>query len=193
MIGIGIQAELRNEEVTIKDDTLDEIIKYFDAQHETFRQAATKVFRKTTFEILILLIRYCPVMTGRLRGSWTPYLDRYGKASSYTRYLEDKSLVRSAPATATAKVVTSAKKPFSADQVSAGKAEGFFTDHDGVVTVGSNVVYASLANRKSGYFDRTVEQGDRIINANFENFLEASKKAGWIPGDDFGDEPRPTE
>lgn len=188
---VTITATLTTKDVTLKDATMKDVVKWFDKQHEQFALAAMKVHRKTVFEILIYLLRVCPVLTGRLRGSWTPYLDRYGKQASYSRFLSDKSLVRSAPKTALGTFKAKIKEVLSLDAVSKGKAEGSFTESGMLTTVSSNVVYAAKVNESSHYFDRTSETANSIINANFENFLAAARKEGWIPPADFSDEPRP--
>jgi hypothetical protein len=187
---IAITATMTTHNAELKDDTLQAMVKYFDGAHVEFEKAALKVHRKTVFEILITLIRFTPVLTGRLRGSWTPYLDRFGKQSSYARYLNDKSLVRNRPTSALAKGAAAIKKVLGIDEVSQGKSQGFFMDSGLVTTVGSNVEYAAKINAQSHYLDRATEDANRIINANFEQFLKAAREAGWIPTD-FSDEPKP--
>jgi len=186
-----ITATMQTETVTLKDDTLKQMVKYMDAQHLEFSKAALKVRRKSIFEILIQLIRFTPVDTGRLRGSWTPYLDRWGKQASYARFLSDKSLAKSKPKTLMGRAKAAAQKLLNLDQVSAGKREGFFTEGEGVTTIGTNVAYAYAVNQQSQYFDLASINANRILNKNAEEFLKAAAAAGWIPTD-FSDEPRPS-
>lgn len=190
MSAMVIHASMTTEEAALKDDTLELMAQYLEHGGERFAKAALKVHRKTVFEILIQLLRYCPVLTGRLRGSWTPFLDRWGKQSSYARFLNDKSLVESAPKTVLGTVKAKIDKLLSLDAVSQGKAQGFFADQGMITTIGTNVVYAAKVNAQSRYFTRAAISANFIINANFEQFLEAARKAGWVP-DNYSDEPRP--
>jgi len=188
---ISITATMTTGTAELHDNTLKEMVKWMDGQHVEFERAAVKVHRKTIFEILIQLLRFTPVLTGRLRGSWTPYMDRYNKQSAYMRFLNDASLVRSKPKTVSGKLRAAVQGILGMDQVSKGKREGFFREAPFITTIGSNVVYASAANKKSRFLDLTIADAARIINANFEQFLAATKKAGWIPSD-YKDDPRPS-
>jgi hypothetical protein len=174
----------------LKDDTLRQMVKYMDGQHVEFEKAALKVHRKTVFEILIQLLRYTPVDTGRLRGSWTPYLDRWGKQASYRRFLSDKTLVRSRPKSALGRAAAAVRRVLKLDSISEGKREGFFRESALITTVGTNVEYAVKVNAQSHYLELAAQDAMRLINKNFENFITAARKAGWIPPD-FSDEPRP--
>jgi hypothetical protein len=176
-----ITATMQTETAELKDDTLQQMVKYMDGAHREFELAALKVHRKTVFEILIALIRYTPVDTGRLRGSWTPYLDRHGKSAAYSRFMGDSSLAIGDRGGAAR---------LDAAAISQGKREGFFTDGTLITTVGSNVAYAYAVNEYSRYFDRAAIDANRIINKNFEEFLKASREAGWIPPR-YSDEPKP--
>ncbi len=185
---IKVQAALTAPEVHVKAETLQEIFKYFDGLHLKFERAALMIHRKTVFEILIYLIRLTPVVTGRLRGSWTPFLDKYGKQSFYARYLNDRALSGGRPKTITGRAMATLGGVVGMSAVDEGKRLGFYLDNALLTTVGSNVVYAGSVNQKSHYLDKTVAQAQTLINKNFESFLEASRKAGWIPND-LNDDP----
>lgn len=187
---IEITATMTTQTVELKDNTLRAMVKYMDGMHLQFERGIIKLHRKTVFEILILLIRYTPVLTGRLRGSWTPYLDRYGKQAAYAKYLNDKSLVIYKKASTAKRLVMAVKKRLGLDEITAGKLEGFFTESALVTTVGSNVAYAASVNAQSKYFDRASQAATFIINDNYEQYIKAAQKEGWIPTD-YPDDPQP--
>lgn len=189
---IAIHATYSGENIELKDDTLREMVKYLDGSHIEFEQAALKVHRKTVFEVLIQLLRYCPVITGRLRGSWTPYLDKWGKQSAYARFLSDASLVTHRVRGAYARTKNTLKRLAGVDEVSEGKRLGYYQDSGLMTTVGSNVAYAASVNEQSGYLDKAAQAASFIIDQNFTQFMEASRKVGWIPTD-YKDDPKPVE
>lgn len=178
---IRIQAALDAPEVHVKSETLQEVFKYFDGLHLKFERAVLMVHRKSVFEILIYLIRLTPVVTGRLRGSWTPFLDKYGKQSFYARYLNDRSIAGGRPKTVTGRALAVLGGVVGLSAVDEGKRLGFYLDNALLTTVGTNVVYAGSVNQQSHYLDKTVAQAQLLINKNLEGFVEASRKAGWIP------------
>lgn len=189
---LTITATMKTETVELKDDTLAQMVKYMDAQHIEFEKGALKVHRKTVFEILIHMLRTTPVLTGRLRGSWTPFLDRWGKQSAYARYLNDKSLVRSKPESLAGRLTQSLSRLAGTDAVSQGKEQGFFQDAGLITTVGTNVAYAEKVNESSHYFTQGAQAAAQILNANTEQYLIAARKAGWIPpADALSDDPKP--
>lgn len=187
---LTITATMTTATAELKDDTLEAMVKYMDSAHIEFEQGALKVHRKTVFEILIHFLRITPVVTGRLRGSWTPYLDRWGKQSAYSRYLNDTSLVRSKPKTLGGQLGRAFRRALGTDEISEGKRQGFFQDSGLLTTVGTNVVYAASANEKSHYFDQGAAAAETILNQNMHNYIEAARKAGWIPTD-LSDDPKP--
>jgi hypothetical protein len=150
-----------------------------DGQHEQFEKGVAKVHKKSVYQILIYWLRVCPVLTGRLRGSLTPYLDRNGKQNLYTKYLKDRSLVTGGRKTDTKQD----RKLMEKDETEAGKLEGFVSEGmEGLLTtVGTNVVYAAAVDRTTQHFTKTLARGQQIYNKNFQNYLAAAAEAGWIP------------
>lgn len=188
---ISITATMQTATAELKDDTLKQMVKYMDEQHIEFERGALLVHRKTVFEILIQMIRITPVVSGRLRGSWTPYMDRWGKQSAYARYLNDTTLVRSKPRTLAGQLGRAFRRALNTgNEISQGKAQGFFMDNGLLTTVGTNVVYASKVNDSSHYFDQGARAAEEILQENMQNYLEAARKAGWIPTD-LSDDPHP--
>lgn len=153
-----------------KNDLRD-VMRWVDGNHERFEKAVVLTHRKSVFQILTFLIRICPVDTGRLRGSWTPFFDKYGNAS-YQKWLADTSRA-SYPTKAP-------KRGFSQEQVQQGKADGTFTDQALATTISSNVKYAEYADAKVGFMARAVQWGQELYLKNFGALLDKSAEAGWI-------------
>jgi hypothetical protein len=173
---------------TITLDGFDEIAQWLDGQHLEFERGVVKVHRKSVLEILIYWLRVCPVLTGRLRGSLTLYLDRWGKQTAYMKYIKDRALVTGGRTTDTPQD----RKLMSQDLVNEGKQEGLMVESDSglMTTVGTNVVYASAVDRKTQHFTKALAKGDLIYNKNFQNYLDKAAEAGWIPkADDVPDDP----
>lgn len=161
--------------VTLNTNTLEDVAKYFDAQHVDFVTKCQLVHRKLMFQILSYLIRICPVDTGRLRGSWTPFMEKYGN-TTYQKWMSDPSMAVSDRKTP--------KKGFSEQAVSEGRGEGQFVDSPMDTTIVSNVSYAEDADKKSGYINRLLAYADNIYNKTFSRFLESASKQGMIPSVD---------
>ena len=161
--------------VTLNTNTLEDVAKYFDKQHVEFVSKCQLVHRKLLFQILRFLIRICPVDTGRLRGSWTPFMEKYGN-QGYWKWMTDASMAASTRKTP--------RKGFSMEAVSQGKGEGQFVDSPMDTTIISNVSYAEDADKRSGYISRLLAYADNIYNKTFANFLDAAAKQGMIPSVD---------
>jgi hypothetical protein len=173
---------------TISLDGFEEIAQWLDGQHVQFEKGVVKVHRKSVLEILIYWLRVCPVLTGRLRGSLTLYLDKWGKQGAYMKYIKDRALVTGGRTTDTPED----KKLESQDLVNEGKNEGLMVESDSqlLTTVGTNVVYAAAVDRKTQHFTKALVRGDVIYNKNFQNYLDAAAAKGWIPQEaEVSDEP----
>jgi hypothetical protein len=162
-------------DITLNTNTLETVTKYFDTMHADFVDKAQLVHRKSLFQILRYLIRICPVDTGRLRGSFTPFMDKYGD-TTYNKWMADASMAPSQRKTP--------KKGFNQEAVADGKAQGQFIDQPMDTTIVTNVSYAEDADKKSGYISRLMAYADNQYNKNFSNFLEAAAKKGLIPAVD---------
>ena len=69
-----------NEEATISGITLEgnvteRLAVYMEDMGVQFTQTVGVIHVRTVFQILIRLLRLCPVDTGRLRGSWTTFME----------------------------------------------------------------------------------------------------------------------
>ena len=180
----GITATMKTGTVTLTG--FEEIAQWMDEQHAQFAAGAQKVHRKTVLQTLIYWIRVCPVLTGRLRGSLTLYLDRWSKQAAYQKYLRDKSLVTGG---AEGKNI---RKGSLEDQFDEGKKDGVAIESNGgmMTTVGTNVIYAEYVDRKTQHFEKTMIKAVDLYERNFQNYLDAAHAAGWIPkAEDVPDDP----
>ena len=173
---ITIAYDLKQGDVQLKDTTLAAVAKWFDDQHMQFVKSATLVHRKSVFEILVYLIRTTPVDTGRLRGSWAPFLDKYGQIQRALRWSETQSPMAGA--------VQGERLGFDPQEFQKGKSEGDYIDEAFSTTLTTNVNYAEEANARVGFIGAAQAWGDRRYNRNFERFYGAAQKQGMIPLDD---------
>lgn len=178
---IEMKLDLDLHTVHLRNATMERIVALFDGFHDQFARAAILVHRKTVFSILIYMIRLCPVVTGRLRGSWTPFLDKYGKQTAYARYLNEKALSSGVPKSVVGRFLQKLGGLVGLTAVNEGKSQGYYADAPFITTVGTNVVYAAKVNENSAYFDRTVSMAQLLIQQNFDDFIEKALDAGWIP------------
>lgn len=138
-----------------------------------FVNGAAIVHRKTVFQILTRIIRLCNVDTGRLRGSFTPLMDKWG-FKGFEPFMKNPPM----------EGATSPKKPgkgYSEKEVNIGKTLGQFIDALLNTTISSNVVYASDVNAKSQFLTKALVWGDTQYNKNFQNYFEAAARMGYIP------------
>jgi hypothetical protein len=170
MIRIETVAEFRG--VSIPNPQLATMAKYFDAEHDAFVKGAALVHRKTVFQILTRIIRLCNVDTGRLRGSFTPLMDKWG-FKGYEAYMKQAPIIGAPPKTK--------GKGYSETEVNKGKVLGQFIDAVLNTTITSNVAYASDVNFKSYFLSAALIWGDNQYKRNFENYFKAAAKRGWIP------------
>lgn len=174
MIKVQVVAEFRG--VEIPNPLLSTLAKYFDQEHEAFVKGAAIVHRKTVFQILTRIIRLCNVDTGRLRGSFTPLMDKWG-FKGYESYMKQP------PIEGTPKVAKG--KGYSEAEVNKGKILGQFVDALLNTTITSNVAYASDVNFKSYFLTKALIWGDNQYKRNFEAYLKAAAQKGWIPPQDL--------
>lgn len=170
MINVEVVAEFRG--VTIPNPELSTLAKYFDAEHAEFVKGAAIVHRKTVFQILTRIIRLCNVDTGRLRGSFTPLMDKWG-FKGFEAYMRQPPL-EGAPRVGKG-------QGFSEAEVQKGKALGQFVDAVLNTTITSNVAYASDVNAKSQFLTKALVWGDHQYKKNFQAYIQQAAKKGWIP------------
>lgn len=177
MIKVEVVAEFRG--VRIPEPTAAILAKYFDDEHKAFVKGASIVHRKSVFQILTRIIRLCNVDTGRLRGSFTPLMDKWG-FKGFQAYMKMPALQGVPP--------KQKGKGYSEAEVQKGKVLGQFIDDLFSTTISSNVVYASDVNAKSQFLTKALVWGDAQYKKNFENYIEAAAKRGWIPEQNQNDQ-----
>lgn len=170
MIEVQVVAEFRG--VYMPNPQMDTLAKYFDAEHDAFVKGAAIVHRKTVFQILTRIIRLCNVDTGRLRGSFTPLMDKWG-FKGFEAYMKQPPIDGTPPKTK--------GKGYSETEVQKGKVLGQFVDAVLNTTITSNVVYATEVNAKSQFLMKSLAWGDNQYKRNFEAFFKSAEKKGWIP------------
>ena len=171
--------ELRTQNIVIKEKTVNLIAKYFDDMHKDFQKGVVLVHRKSVFQILTRLIRICPVDSGRLRGSWTPFLDKYGNGN-YQKFLQARPLLTGSRKTA--------GKGFDQTAYKDGKSMGFYIDELLSTLIGTNVKYAEYVEAKLNFLAQTVVWGEKRYNDNMTNFLDQAVKKEMIPEVNANDE-----
>lgn len=165
---INVVADVDVKGIKIRAKNLNVLSNYFDDMHMRFAKGAALVHRKSVFEILIRILRLCNVDTGRLRGSFTPFMDVHG-FNGYDAFMKQPSLDGDLPG------------KFSDRAVQEGRSLGDFVDALLSTTISTNVVYASLVDQRSHFLVKALAWGDDRYNENFQAYFEAAYKAGWIP------------
>jgi len=178
MIRIETVAEFRG--VSIPNPQLATMAKYFDQEHEAFVKGAALVHRKTVFQVLTRIIRLCNVDTGRLRGSFTPLMDKWG-FKGYEAYMKQPPLAGTTKKAQKRGYASGQGGGYSEAEVNKGKVLGQFIDAVLNTTITSNVAYASDVNFKSYFLSAALIWGDNQYKRNFENYFKAAAKRGWIP------------
>ena len=161
--------------IKLSEDVTERLASYMEDMGVKFAEQVGIVHRRSVFQILIRILRLCPVDTGRLRGSWTTMMDAFG-SNTYTKYKDSPSIGGGEPP-------KTPGKGFSDLAFNQGKSAGEFVDDYLRTTVGTNVVYADVVNSRNGYLTKGLVWGDTRYTANMEAFLEATalKEAVFNP------------
>ncbi len=171
-----IAYDMKLGDISLKTNNLNFMAVWLDEQHVQFGQSAILVHRKTVLEILIRLILLTNVDTGRARGSWLPFLAKYGVDGAARANMQDESLAPSDR--------KSPKKGLSQEAVEKGFAEGSFIDDALETTIASNVNYMQQLERRTGFISKLLSWARTYYNQQFEEFFAAAAKQGMIPPDD---------
>lgn len=172
-MGIKIATDMKLGQIEIKNAKLEFMAKWFDDQHEEFIQKAILVHRSAVFRILRKIIKTCPVDTGRLRGSFLPFLDKHGVGGSATKIIQDDTEAnypRDTP-----------KGEFSQASVQEGRQLGEFIDDVLSTFIATNVNYAMQAEKRTGFVGRALVWGQKRYNKAFDDFFDAAYRQGMIP------------
>lgn len=174
-MAITIANDMQLGTLKLTDARLEFMAKWFDNQHEEFIKKAMLVHRRTVFEVLIKIIKLCPVDTGRLRGSYLPYLLDRGQGGRASKIMQQKS-------------GNEAQEPseteFDPQEVQEGIRLGQYVDDAMSTTIATNVIYAMPVEKRVGFLMKALVWGQRRYNDNFDRFFDAAKRQGMIPDDD---------
>lgn len=162
-----------NEDATIAGiklggDVLERLAVYFQEMGEDFGRKINIVHRKSVFQILIRIMRLCPVDTGRLRGSFTTFMDAHGN-NNYFAFAELPGIG--------AQDRVSPKKGFDYGQFETGRRLGEFVDAYLNTQIGTNVQYAAYVDASSGFLTKGLIWGDTQYTKNMTAFLLATARA----------------
>ncbi len=155
--------------ISLKDATVSKLGKLMEFGEQKFVKQALVVHRKSVFQILTKVIRFTPVDTGRLRGSWTPFFAKYGADRFYKKVMNN-----AAPGQETDPSLNDA-------DVEAGATLGEFEDQPFVTTIGTNVEYAEHVEKKTRAIAKAMYFGDQLYRRNFGKFFRGIEKKGDIP------------
>lgn len=174
-----IAYDMKLGDIKLKNSNLRFLAVWLDEQHQEFGKAAILVHRKTVLEILIRLILLTNVDTGRARGSWLPFLAKYGVDGAARANMRDESMAPSDRKTP--------KAGFSQQAVQDGMAEGRFIDDALETTIASNVNYIQKLADRTGFMNELLTWARLYYNTQFEEFFAAAARQGMIPpdGDDI--------
>ena len=181
LVMTSLNEEARIGGISLDVDVLERLAAYIEDMGVQFEQKVAIVHRKTVYQILIRILRLCPVDTGRLRGSWCSFM----RANGFTGF--EKFLTQPALGGAERKTPKTEPEP---THFSEGEALGSFVDAFLNTSISSNVVYASIVNDRQGYLTQALVWGDNRYKRNMELFLltTAQKEAATDPiaNDDDG-------
>lgn len=156
-------------------------VKEAEKTLQTFNRFSVTLFRNVVFEIHRYLIRVSPMHTGKFRGGWTGFLDKFQK--DYSRQMFDTSLYDAIKKGN----ITPEHREYKIDTGAIGAGKAFSTVEDKtpgelVVTIENKAPYGNyLEFEKGGHFaSRTRYIGELWIQRHFELWLESISKAGVI-------------
>ncbi len=161
--------------IKMGENATEALAVYIEELGVRFAEQAGVVHRRTVFQILTRLIRLCPVQTGRLRGSWTTFMQAMG-FEGYAKFMQAPALNGS-----TLKAGEKAK-PYSDAEVVAGRAQGAYVDAFLNTSITSNVVYAARVDARQGYLTNALIWGAQKYDSNFEAFLKATSLKEDVAG-----------
>lgn len=154
--------------VKLEGDVIERLAAYVEDMGVDFARKVNIVHRKSVFQILVYIMRLCPVDTGRLRGSFTTFMDKYGY-TAFNNYAQQPAIGGAD------KDYT--KKGFSILEFNKGKEAGEFIDAYLSTSIGTNVVYAGKVNNDNGFLTKALIWGDKRYRSNMEKFLLATSQA----------------
>lgn len=156
-------------------------VKEAEKTLQTFNRFSITLFRNVVFEIHKYLIRVSPMHTGKFRGGWTGFLDKFQQ--DYSRQMLDTSLYDAIKKGN----ITPEHREYAIDTGAIGAGKAFSTVEDKtpgelVVTIENKAPYGNyLEFEKGGHFAaRTQYIGELWIQRHFELWLANISEAGKI-------------
>ena len=156
-------------------------VKEAEKTLQTFNRFSVQLFRNVVFEIHKYLIRVSPIHTGKFRGGWTGFLDKFQQ--DYSRQMLDTSLYDAIKKGN----ITPEHREYAIDTGAVGAGKAFSSLEDKtpgelVVTIENKAPYGNyLEFEKGGHFAaRTQYIGEFWIQKHFELWLDNISKAGVI-------------
>lgn len=171
-MGISVKANVVMSGIGLKTGHLAILADRIEKMGDDWAKKALIVHRKSVLQILVKLIRFTPVDTGRLRGSWTPYFKEMGQSGMFMPYIGNP-----APQQETTPV------QFSSEAFREGQTEGFWKENGMVTTIGSNLIYAGTVEKAVHMVQKSLAWGRKQYRQNFERFFLATAKKG-APSDE---------
>lgn len=151
--------------IQMSDDVTERLAAYIEEMGVQFAEKVNIVHRKSVFQILIYLMRLCPVDTGRLRGSFTTFMVANG-FNGFSKYQEQPAIG--------GEDKDYKKKGFSILEFNKGRDAGEFVSAYLATSIGTNVVYAGKVNNDNGFLTKALIWGDARYSKNMEAFLQAT-------------------
>jgi hypothetical protein len=130
------------------------------------------LFKYAVFDANKYLIRATPMLSGRLRGGWTKFLDKYN--IDYSAAFLDTTLV------------TAHNQTPSQEAISEGQSQSSFIDTDFMVSLINAVAYADYVESGTSRMEgqhftlRSMYKGELIIKKYIEEWVKECSERGEI-------------
>ena len=160
-----LKQEMYISGIRLEGDVIERLATYIEEMGVQFAEKVNIVHRKSVFQILIYIMRLCPVDTGRLRGSFTTFMVANG-FNGFSKYQEQPAIG--------GEDKDYKKKGFSILEFNKGQDAGEFVSAYLSTSIGTNVVYAGKVNNDNGYLTKALIWGDARYSKNMEAFLLAT-------------------
>jgi hypothetical protein len=170
--------------VTLRFNNLSSL-KQYEGMEAKFKEYAAALYINAISEIHKYLLRLTPIHTGKLRGGWTAFLDKYQK--DYSRQLFDTSLSNIYKKSNVSKEHKS--YVFSMGAVGDGKQYSILTDKlpgELSVSISNSTPYGTALNFGTSeipgqhFVEQALYKSDYWLRTCFDNWLQAIAKAGTI-------------
>jgi hypothetical protein len=177
-----ITGGLLNMTISVKNP---EKLKEWEHAEEEFKQYARELYINIVAEVHKYLLRVTPMHTGKLRGGWTAFLDKYQK--DYSKQLFDVSLYDSYKKSNTSK--SNKSYQFSMSAVGEGKKYSQLLDklpNELSVSLNNLTPYGTYLNfgtsevASQHFVEKAIYKGEYWLRLNFDAWLQTMSKAGKV-------------